>query len=53
MEGLVPRSTVQRQLVLGERERGWSDADQAVDRAASKFGKDAVRPASLIAADRA
>src|SRR3546814_5376763 len=24
VEGLVPRSTVQRQLVLGEREHGWS-----------------------------
>src|SRR3954464_4595188 len=33
VEGLVPRDTVQRQLVLGEREHGWSDADVAVDRA--------------------
>ncbi len=53
MEGLVPRSTVQRQLVLGERDHGWSEADQAVDRAVNRFGKDAVRPASLIGADRA
>lgn len=48
MEGLVPRSTVQRQLVLGERERGWSDADRAVDRATRRFGTAAVRPASLL-----
>ncbi len=48
MEGLVPRETVQRQLVLGEREHGWSDADRAVDRATRRFGAAAVRPASLI-----
>lgn len=48
VEGLVPRQTVQRQLVLGERERGWSDADRAVDRATRRFGTSAVRPASLI-----
>ena len=48
VEGLVPRETVQRQLVLGERERGWSDADRAVDRAARRFGSAAVRPASLL-----
>jgi DNA polymerase-4 len=47
-EGLVPRQTVQRQLVLGEREHGWSDADRAVDRATRRFGAAAVRPASLL-----
>ena len=48
VEGLVPRTTVQRQGILGERERGWSDADRAVDRATLRFGSSAVRPASLI-----
>ena len=48
VEGLVPRETVQRQLVLGERERGWSEADRAVDRATRRFGSAAVRPASLL-----
>jgi DNA polymerase-4 len=48
VEGLVPRQTVQRQLVLGEREHGWSDADRAVDRATRRFGAAAVRPASLL-----
>src|SRR3954452_20380249 len=52
VEGLVPRGTVQRQLVLGERKRGWSDADVAVDRAARKFGAAAVRPATLLGAER-
>lgn len=48
VEGLVPRETVHRQLVLGEREHGWSDADRAVDRAVLRFGAAAVRPASLL-----
>jgi DNA polymerase-4 len=53
MEGLVPRGTVQRQLVLGERERGWSEADVAVDRAARRFGSAVVRPATLLGGERA
>jgi len=53
VEGLVPRATVQRQLVLGERERGWSEADVAVDRATQRFGVAAVRPATLLGSDRA
>jgi DNA polymerase-4 len=52
VEGLVPRETVQRQLVLGERERGWSEADVAVDRATRRFGTAALRPATLIGGDR-
>jgi DNA polymerase-4 len=48
VEGLVPRTAVHRQLVLGEREHGWSDADRAVDRATRRFGSDVVRPASLV-----
>ena len=49
VEGLVPRTTVHRQLVLGEREHGWPDADRAVDRAALRFGGTVVRPAALLA----
>jgi DNA polymerase-4 len=52
VEGLVPRSSVYRQLVLGEADQGWSEADRAVDRAVSRFGRDAVRPASLLASER-
>lgn len=48
VEGLVPRTTVHRQLVLGERERGWREADRAVDRATLRFGTAAVGPASLL-----
>ncbi len=53
VEGLVPRARVQRQLVLGARERGWSEADRAVDRAVLRYGDLAVRPASLLGGDRA
>ena len=49
VEGLLPRSRVQRQLVLGAREHGWSEADRAVDRAVLRFGDRAVRPATLLA----
>ncbi|MBD8869204.1 DNA polymerase IV [Nocardioides donggukensis] len=48
VEGLVPRATVHRQGLLGERDHGWSDADRAVDRATRRFGAAAVRPASLL-----
>ena len=50
VEGLVPRGAVHRQGVLGERQRGWPDADRAVDRATRRFGTAAVRPASLLEA---
>ena len=48
VEKLVPRATVHRQLVLGEPERGWAEADRAVDRATRRFGASAVRPGSLF-----
>ena len=48
VEGLVPRATVYRQMLLGARDQGWAEADQAVDRAVSRFGTAAVQPASLI-----
>lgn len=48
VEGLVPRVSVHRQLTLGARDHGWSDADRAVDKAALRFGSSAVRPATLL-----
>ncbi len=48
VERLVPRSSVHRQLVLGEADHGWAEADRAVDRAIHRFGEAAVRPASLM-----
>ena len=49
VEGLVPRASVYRQMVLGARDQGWAEADQAVDRAVSRFGTAAVQPATLLA----
>jgi DNA polymerase IV len=48
VEGLVPADSLPRQLVFGERESGWREADRAVDRAARRFGAGAVRPAALV-----
>ncbi len=50
-EGLTQRGG-SRQLALGERDPGWSEADRAVDVATGRFGRTAVRRASLLAADR-
>jgi DNA polymerase-4 len=52
VEGLVPREQVQRQLVLGARDRGWEEADRASDAAALRFGRGAVRRATLLIGDR-
>ena len=52
VENLRPRAGATRQLVLGERAHGWSDADRAVDRATTRFGSAAVRPASLLSGGR-
>lgn len=48
VENLLPRARVHHQGVLGERDPGWRDADRAVDRAVTRFGSAAVRPASLL-----
>lgn len=48
VENLRPASETTRQLGLGEREAGWREAEQAMDRAARRFGRDAVLPASLV-----
>ena len=48
VEHLVPAGAEPEQLVLGAAQRGWRDAEQAVDRATARFGHGAVRPASLV-----
>jgi DNA polymerase-4 len=52
VENLQPRRGATRQLVLGERPQGWAEADRAVDRATTRFGSAAVRPASLLGEGR-
>ena len=51
LEKLVEAAHAPIQGVIGEPEHGWRDADQAVDRARSRFGSGSVRPASLIQRD--
>jgi DNA polymerase IV len=48
VEGITDAATAPHQLALGEREHGWRDAEQAVDRAARRFGAGVVRPAALV-----
>ena len=36
------------QLELGARDRGWRDADTAIDKAKARFGRGSVRPGRLI-----
>jgi DNA polymerase IV len=48
VENLRPADGATRQLGLGERETGWREAEQAMDRAVRRFGHDAVLPASLV-----
>jgi DNA polymerase IV len=48
VEGITDAATAPRQLLLGERDSGWREAEQAVDRASRRFGAGAVRPATLV-----
>ncbi len=48
LEQLVAADRAPEQILLGEPEHGWSDAERAVDHARSRFGVAAVRPASLL-----
>lgn len=47
-EQLVPASAVVEQLVLGEPERGWRDAERAADLLRTRFGETVIRPAALL-----
>jgi DNA polymerase-4 len=48
VEKLEEEEFASRQLLLGENEKGWRDIDRASDKAAARFGEDAVIPARLI-----
>ena len=48
LEGLAAADGAPRQLELGAPARGWREAEQAADAAVARFGRAAVRPASLL-----
>jgi len=48
VSGLVPVTGANAQLALDERPVGWREAEQALDKIASRFGASAVRPAALV-----
>lgn len=52
VEGLVDAATTPHQLLLDAPEKGWREAEQAVDRAVSRFGSRALRPAVLVGSRR-
>jgi len=51
VEGLTPAERTPVQGRLDEPERGWRDAERAVDKATARFGSGVVRPASLVRDD--
>ncbi|USQ82150.1 DNA polymerase IV [Ornithinimicrobium faecis] len=53
LEGLTDAADTPVQGMLDEPERGWRDAERAMDRAVEKFGSGIVRPASLVVRDEA
>jgi DNA polymerase-4 len=46
LEGL--REGAHEQMLLGSRDKGWRDADSAIDKARARFGSSSVRPGRLI-----
>lgn len=48
LENLTDESGAVYQLELGERDRGWREAQDAIDRAIERFGRGSVRPARLV-----
>jgi DNA polymerase-4 len=48
VESLASAGTAARQPTLDAPERGWREAEAAADAAAARFGRNVVRPASLL-----
>jgi DNA polymerase-4 len=48
VENLGPAGEAPRQLAFDEPERGWREAERAMDQVAHRFGRGAVRPAALV-----
>lgn len=48
LENLSEGTGSPQQLLLGEREKGWREATEAIDAATRRFGQGSVRPARLV-----
>jgi DNA polymerase IV len=48
LENLSEGTGSPQQLLLGEREKGWREATEAIDAATRRFGQGSVRPARLM-----
>jgi DNA polymerase-4 len=48
LENLIEGTGSPQQLLLGEREKGWREATEAIDAATRRFGQGSVRPARLV-----
>lgn len=48
VEKLVEEEQANRQLLLGENEKGWREIDKASDKANARFGDEAIKPARLL-----
>jgi len=48
VEGLLSKDEATTQLILGAPDHGWSEAEDAVDKASARFGRGALRPARLV-----
>ena len=48
VEKLEEAEQANRQLLLGENEKGWREIDKASDKANARFGDEAIKPARLI-----
>ncbi|MGI9198318.1 MAG: DNA polymerase IV [Candidatus Nanopelagicaceae bacterium] len=46
------RESAPQQLMLGQRDKGWREAESAIDRATERFGEESVRPARLFRKDK-
>ncbi len=50
LDSLVENDDLQ-QMVLGQRESGWAQADRAIDQIKQRFGRTSLRPARLVSKD--
>lgn len=48
LENLSPADRTPRQMALDASETGWWEAERAIDQVVRKFGRGAVRPATLV-----